>query len=225
MPTAHSEKKATQGAAHYWVRRAFRIDNPLTLRKGIGLLMLSVVAWIRALFGACWTMVFGPGRWAHKALACSICGNLLFVSLVTLGYYLDVAEHTELVAPDCARRAEGVLYFCEAPFESELARIAPNTIYVVSDGVHRAGFEFVSEDMGVLKGIAVMDTQGRPWISASLKEGSLIYNRYPDNVKTHSEVSLIDKDRDGVPDLMVNWELEVSFEPEQNLTWRRIDRE
>jgi hypothetical protein len=170
-------------------------------------------------------MVFGPGRWLHKGLACSICGNLLFLFLVTLGYYLDVAEHTELVAPDCARRAEGVLYFCEAPFESELARIAPNTIYVVSDGVHRAGFEFVSEDMSVLKEIAVMDTQGRPWINARLDDGTLIYNRYADDAAIDPVTTWIDKDGDGIPNAMVNWKLEARFEPKQKLTWRRTKRE
>lgn len=201
------------------------MSDRLTSRKAIGLVKLAVVTWIHPLFGACWAVIFGPGRWLHKVLACSVCGNLLFLFVLILAYYLDITEHAELVAPDCARRAESVLYFCEAPFESELARIAPNTIYVVSDGVHRARFEFVSEDMSVLKEIAIMDDHGRPWISASLEKGSLIYNRYPDNVKTDSEVSLIDKDGDGIPDLMVNWELEASFEPEQNLTWRRIDRE
>lgn len=166
-------------------------------------------------------MVFGPGRWLQKVLACSICGNLVFFFLLSLGYYLDVTEHAELVAPDCARRDEGVLYFCEAPFESELARIVPNTIYVVSDGVHRAGFELVSEDLSVLKEIAVMDAQGRPWINASLEDGNLIYNRYADDTETDPVTSWIDKDGDGIPNEMINWKLEARFEPKQELTWRR----
>lgn len=175
-------------------------------------------------------MMFLPGRWLHKALACSVCGNLLFLFVLALGYYLDnegeldkVAKDAELVAPDCIRRSERMLYFCEAPPDSELARLAPNVIYVASDGVHRARFEFVSGDMRHLKEIGVMDSHGRPWVNASLEDGSLIYNRYLDDIESNPEFSLIDKDRDGIPDRKVKWNPPESFEPQQRLTWRRAD--
>lgn len=165
-------------------------------------------------------MLFGTGRRVSMVLACSICGNLLFLFLLILGYYSEVADHTELVAPDCGRCDGGVLCFCAALSGSELARMTPNTIYVASDGVHRARFEFLSGNTDVLKEIGIMDNLGRPWINVSLEDGTLIYNRYADDAETDPVISLIDKDRDGIPDAMIDWELETRFDPRQELTWR-----
>lgn len=168
-------------------------------------------------------MIFGPGRWLHKLFACSIFGNLLFIFLLILVYNITLLESKALVAPDCVRSDGSPLLLCKAPIESELVRISPNTIYVAFDGVHRAVFEFASEDMDALKEITITDNHGRPWISASLEDGRMIYNQYLDNEKTDPEMSLIDKDGDGFPDSMVNWEQGVRYEPDRSLTWHRID--
>ncbi len=80
-------------------------------------------------------------------------------------------------------------------------------------------------DGGHQKEVTMTDKYGRPWIDATLDNGRLIYSRYTDEQEADPEVSLMDLDADGIPDVMVNWALEVKFEREGELTWRRIDRD
>lgn len=200
-------------------------------RRAHSLIKLAAITWIHPLFGMCWILV-RPGRWMQKLVGFSICGNLLFLAVLVLGYYEEKKEKHRgrpegdtLVAPECVERSLGPLHFCEAPSQSELARIVPDAVYVASDGLVRARFEFTDETLTMLKEVTLCDNLGRPWIDANLQDGSFIYSRYKDDVQIDPQFSLMDKNADGIPDMMVNWELQSSFEPDQELTWRPTDRE
>ncbi len=201
-------------------------------RRPPSLTRLTAITWIHPLFGVYWgvfRILVRPGRWVQKLMAFSICGNLLFVAVLVLGYYEEKTQergsHPDdslLVAAECVERPPGPLHFCQALRGSELGRIVPDAVYVASHGLVRARFEFTDEGLTALREVTLCDNLGRPWIDANLQDGSFIYTRYTDDVQTDPQVSLMDKDGDGIPDMLVEWELQLSFEPDQELTWRPV---
>jgi len=191
---------------------------------------LATVSFFSPVVAVAWasTQLFGPGRWKRKLIALSVSGNCLFVVVLIVGYYETVNPDQRggaLVAPDCVERSQGPLMFCEAPSQSELIRIVPNAIYVAFGGLHRARFEFADENFGVLTEVTLCDRYGRPWIDAHLEDGTFIYSRYADDEQVDPDVSLMDRDRDGVPDKMVDWVRGQAFESLEGITWRPLKDE
>ncbi len=163
-------------------------------------------------------------------LAFSICANVVLgLLLIFLGYQegtpeqLDPAEECARLGPEFRPRGQSALYFCEARPESHLARVVPNAVYLVFDGLSRAKLEFVEENMQTLREITVSDKHGRPWVDVNLEDGSLIYSQYTDESQSEPDVTLSDDDRDGIPDKMISWKLKRSFRRSEDLTWERID--
>ena len=171
-------------------------------------------------------------NWRKKLIGMSICGNLLFVAALVVGYLEERAEQDSgyiregtILATDCVACQQGRLAFCKAPPESDLGSALPNSWYVASDGLHRASFAFSEDDPTTLKEVSVFDRLGRTWITANLQNGTLHYERFTADSQTIPPTGWLDKDGDGIPEIMVNWELGQSFERENRLTWRRIDRD
>lgn len=177
-------------------------------------------------------VLFGPGRWRPKLIALSIFGNMLFVFVVILGYYVSEAyppspeEEAALVGPDFVPCVNAPLDFVEARRESELARALPNVIYAAFDGNIRATFEFVDGTMKTLKEVGLSDKYGRPWMTVNLDNEKLVYTRYRDEEgAVAGDVTLVDEDGDGIPDVMVNWDSQTRFKREEELKWRRTHPE
>lgn len=186
----------------------------------------STVSLIVRLFrSACAVIWTARGkRWKSTLIALSVCGNLLSLFVVLLATYSMKREQAKL-APGFVLHSSGPLRFCRAPTDSELARILPNTIYVSSGGVIRARFEFGDSELTVLTTTTVMDEYGRPWIDASVNDGTFMYNQFVDDEQEDPVFSLRDRNGNGIPDIKVNWNLGQSFEAEGDLAWRRIDRD
>jgi hypothetical protein len=201
-------------------------------RRGRRIARWAAVAWLVPFFAVCWAAirVLGtPGRWKEKTLAVSISGNVLFVVALIMGYYIEEGDQRVdgegvevIVVPHLVRCPQGPLYFCGARSDSELAEVFPNTTYVASEGMVRARFEFLDERMERLTEVTLFDRYGRPWIEASLEDGTVIYSRYPTAQSVEPEVSLRDESADGIPDKMINWRLQRSFERAHETEWRAL---
>ncbi|MCP4591168.1 MAG: hypothetical protein GY842_10510 [bacterium] len=195
---------------------------------------LAALMWIAPLPGMCWVglrVLFCRGRWLHKFLVLSVCGNLVFA----MGLFLAFTEEDNpqgfypsqegtLAGFEFIRCSEGPLWFCRTSEGSELDQALPNTVYVAFAGLIRARFEFVDEKMNALREVTVSDQFGRPWVDVNLTDQNLIYSRYTAEQQTDPEVSLRDKDGDGIPDMMVNWQSQESFERKEELEWHSIKR-
>ena len=202
-------------------------------RRGRRIARWAAMAWLVPVFAVCWAgikVLTTPGRWKEKILAVSICGNVLFVVALIMGFYFEEEDQRVdgegveiIVAPDLVRRPQAPLYFCEARSDSELAEIIPNATYVASEGMIRARFEFVDEEMDTLREVTLFDRYGRPWIDASLEDGKVVYSRYLDGACADPPVSLLDEDADGVPDKMIDWQSHLSFQAAQELEWVPIE--
>lgn len=120
--------------------------------------------------------------------------------------------------------APGPLVFCEPAPLSTLSVIIPNCVYVVSDGIIRARFEFTDETLSSLREVLLADEHGRPWLQGDLDDHSFIYSQYKNEADTDAEVSLRDTDGDGVPDVKVDWLLGRSFERLKDIEWGEIKR-
>lgn len=176
-------------------------------------------------------VLFGPGRWAPRLVALSIFGNVLFVLVVILGYYVSEAcppspeEELGLLGPDYVQGLDAPLHFVKATPESAMGSVSPHSIYVSFHGIIRARFEFADGAMDTLKEVQLSDKYGRPWINACLGDGKLYYTQYYDEKGTaDGDVTLIDEDGDGIPDVMIDWNLMARFEREQELTWRLVKK-
>jgi|GEM_PF-3773290 len=174
--------------------------------------------------------LLGHGRRTATLLALSICGNLALGIVLILRHYEQESPKQTDRADDCARLgpefipwAYSALQWCEARPESRLAQLLPNTVYLAFDGTALARVEFVDEDMNVVREITMSDRHGRPWVDVNLQDETLIYSRYTGQWETDPQVSLRDEDGDGIPDVMVNWELKRSFKRSEELKWARID--
>lgn len=196
---------------------------------------LVALAWLSPVLAVVWGALRAlrqPGRRKDKVFALSVFGNLLFVIVLLLGYlasrYDDQVQHTEgddaqiVVSPDLVRRARGPLELCEALPGSERAVTYPNAIYTASLGLIRARFEFADEQMAVLREVTIADKLGRPWIDASLDDGKVIWHRYAYEHDLESEISLMDENGDGVPDVMINWKTRETYKPEHEVSWQRV---
>lgn len=196
-----------------------------------GLFRLAVISFVSPVVAIIWAgrkLVRGPG-WGPKLVGLSILGNLLFVLVLIVGYFeasnpedSGKANSGALVAPECIKRSQEPLLFCAPAAESELNTLVPNAIYVAFDGPVRARFEFTDETLSFLEEVTLSDQYGRPWIDANLEDGSLIYSRYGHDDQLDPEVSLRDRDGDGIPDLMIDWKTGTRFRAEQELQWREI---
>ncbi len=176
-------------------------------------------------------VLFGPGRWGPKLITLSIFGNVLFVFVLILGYYVSEAdrgsaeEEAALLGPDFVPCLDAPLHFVEARPESELGSMSLHHVYLSFRGIIRANFEFVDGEMDTLKKVQVSDKYGRlDWISARLEDGKLYYTRYHGDKGAEGDVTLIDEDGDGIPDVMIDWNLRARFEREQELTWRLVKK-
>lgn len=198
-------------------------------------LAIAALLWVWPPLGVFWGVLavfFGPGKWKYRLFAVSVAGNVLFVFVLTLGYLATEADshgilsptETELVAPECVECTQDALRFCQAPRDSELARIVPHAVYVAFDGRMTARFEFVDERLDRLREVTISDEHGRPWIDAELATGRVIYSRYGEPHAQDPTESLIDEDGDGVPDAKVDWVLGQKFEHD-GLNWRPVPRE
>lgn len=196
---------------------------------------LVALAWLSPALAVVWGALRAlrqPGRRKDKVLALSVFGNLLFVIVLLLGYlasrYDDQVHRPEgggaqiVVPPDLVHRARGPLEFCEAHPGSERAVRYPNAIYAASLGLIRARFEFADEQMGVLREVTIADKLGRPWIDASLDDGKVIWHRYAGEHDLESEISLMDENGDGIPDVMINWKTRETYRPEHEVPWQRV---
>jgi len=191
---------------------------------------MAVASFVSPLLVCAWAGVSylaRPGGWKQKVLPISIFGNLVFFAVLILGYFASKSPSVSplediIVSEGLTRRPPGPLFFCEAPPGSELRRISPNVIYVAFDGLVRTGFEFADADMIALEEVSIFDAQGRPWIAARLKDGRTIFNRYARSSDTDPVSTLIDRDGDAVPEEMVNWAHQLSFEQAREFEWRRM---
>ena len=209
-------------------------EDELGHRKHRSLIPLILVSWFSPLIAIEWGFLrlMRFAGWKRALIILSAFGNLLFASVLVIGY-LESANPCnpiecnvgEPVASDCIQRCRGPLRFCEHPPESDLSSALPNSIYVASTGTIRARFQFADEELISITDVMLCDGFGRPWIEVNIEDGSMIYSRYADDVAADPTVSLRDKDGDGIPDIMINWELTTSFERDQNLSWRRISRD
>ena len=199
--------------------------------KKRGLFRLAVISFVSPVGAIIWAgrnLVRGP-RWGPKLFGLSILGNLLFVLVLIVAYFeasnpedSGKANSGALVAPECIKRSQEPLLFCAPAAESELNTLVPNAIYVAFDGLVRARFEFTDETLSFLEEVTLSDQYGRPWIDANLEDGSFIYSRYGHDDQLDPEVSLRDRDGDGIPDLMIDWKTGTRFRPEQDMHWREI---
>lgn len=177
-------------------------------------------------------VLFARGRWAHKLIALSICGNVLFVVVLILAYFVgskadrgSAEEEAALLGPDFVPCLDAPLHFVKARPESELGSVSLHHVYLSFRGIIRANFEFVDGEMDTLKKVQVSDKYGRlDWISARLEDGKLYYTRYHGDKGAEGDVTLIDEDGDGIPDVMIDWNLRARFEREQELTWRLVKK-
>ncbi len=199
-----------------------------TLVKTVRLALVSVLAPPLAILWAGFKCLFGPATLKNKILAISICGNILFASLMIWAYVLTLTESS--LAPEEIDMGQGIklakdtgvpLAFYVAPEASELGQIVSHAIYLGLHGTIRAWVKFANEDMAVLKTISICDARGRPWMSANLDDGSLIYYRYADSTSSNHVVSLLDRDGDGIPEEMMDWEQNVKYELAREPEWVR----
>ncbi len=209
------------------------MTNDSWQRKLRGILGLTLVSWLAPIFVMFWApfrlvaVARVQGR-VRTILAFSLAGNFLFVLVLVLGYYESTRPEPggatragELVAPECIECPGDPFRFCQAPPGSELARIIPNAIYVASADVHRVRFEFSDTQLGSLVEVTLSDAVGRPWIDANLEDGTVIYSRYSSQDQLEPEVSLLDEDGDGIPDVMMDWALQQRYQREGELLWVR----
>ena len=175
-------------------------------------------------------LLFGPGRWRSKLVALSIFGNVLFVFVMVLGYYVSQAsprspeEEVSLLGAEFIPCVNAPLHFVEAHPQSEMGRALENSVYVSFNGIIRARFEFTDGVMDTLKEVQLSDNYGRPWIRAPLETGKLFYTRYyGEKSTTDGDVTLVDEDGDGIPDVMIDWELPATFERE-DIKWHLVKK-
>ncbi len=209
------------------------MDKSPGQRTRRNLITLVAVSFVSPLVAMVWGFLkgFGPGRWGPKLIALSIFGNVLFVLVLILGYYVSEAsppspeEEAGLLGPDFVPCLDAPLHFVKATPESAMGSVSPHCIYVSFHGIVRARFEFADGAMDTLKEVQLTDKYGRPWINARLGDGKLHYTRYYDEKGTaDGDVTLIDEDGDGIPDVMIDWQQEARFEREQDLTWRLVKK-
>jgi len=208
-----------------------RIPGQRTRRK-LGAAIALILAFPAVAMG--WgilKVLFGPGRWGSKLIALSIFGNVLFVFVMVLGYYVSQAsprspeEEVSLLGTEFIPCANAPLHFVEAHPQSELRSALEHSVYASFHGIIRARFEFTDGVMDTLKEVQLYDHDGRPWIRAPLETGKLFYTRYHnEKSSTEGDVTLIDEDGDGIPDVMIDWHQEARFEREQELTWRLVKK-
>lgn len=175
-------------------------------------------------------VVLGPGRWRVKLGALSVMLNLLFLFVVVLGYYVSEAspstpeDEVALLGAEFAACRDAPLHFVIATPQTELAAAVEHSIYVAFDGIIRARFQFEGGSMDKLTEVHISDKHGRPWIRAPLEVGKLSYTRYRDEKSgIGSDVTLLDEDRDGIPDAMIDWQIPARFERNE-IKWHRVKK-
>ncbi len=208
---------------------------PNRQREPAGNILLIVTAWVSPFLAICWggiRLLFSRGSWFHKLFALSFLGNVFSGAVFAIGYYEyskdpggELTSEGTLIAPECVYSQEGPVQVCVAPVDSQLADLFPNTVYVAFDGIFRGRFEFVDDNMQRLREVTICDSRGRPWIDAELDTGTMIYTRYLTATDDGAVVTLVDEDADGIPDVKMDWDHEMRFERDGDLTWRRTDKE
>ncbi len=208
-------------------------------RTFLGIAKLVGLAFFSPLIASCYgvgKVVLGQQGAKRRLFVLSVSANLLFGLFLLLVFIVGYTDEHEgegeqlkgevagrLVAAHCSQRPQGPLVFCEAVSGSELARLAPNTIYVASEGLIRARFEFDSQDLEALTEVSISDRHGRLWIDVDLVDGTMIYSRYTDDLRIEPNMGMMDRDGDGIPDTMMNWDTETRFEPVREFVWRPVN--
>ena len=102
--------------------------------------------------------------------------------------------------------------------------VIPNCVYVASEGIIRARFEFTDETLSSLRKVLLADKHGRPWMVGDLDDQTFIYSQYKNETDTDPEVSFRDTDGDGVPDVKADWVRGQNFERLEDIEWGEIKR-
>ncbi len=200
-------------------------------RRNLGAAVALVLAFPAIAMG--WgglKVLFGPGRWRSKLIALSIFGNVLFVFVMVLGYYVSQAsprspeEEVALLGTQFIPCVNAPLHFVEAHPQSELRSALEHSVYVSFNGSIRTRFDFTDGVMDTLKEVQLFDKYGRPWISAPLEAGKLSFTRYYDEKSTtDGDVTLVDEDRDGMPDVLIDWEIPARYERD-DIKWHLVKK-
>jgi len=167
----------------------------------------------------------------NAVLTLSLAGNVLFISVLTVGYYHGrqrgpTGEGSPLAAPSgFVPHTQGPLHFCMPSSEATRPPSLGHDIFIASEGVIRARFEFADAGMSRLREVTVSDAYGRPWVSANLEDGSMILEKYGSLEGTEPQMGLRDKDGDGMWDIMIDWEKGQSFKRASDILWARFSEE
>lgn len=207
--------------------------NNSSHRKLRDTLVLTLTVWLAPVGIILWApvrLVASIDGWTRRILVLSLAGNALFVSVLILGYYESARSSSEggllldrQVAPRCFEYLGDQFQFCRGAPGSEFERIVPNAIYVASDGIIRARFEFSNASLSSLSEVTLSDAVGRPWIDANLDDGKVVYSRYSSENGGDPESSLLDEDGDGIPDVKIDWIVHKRFRRDGELLWSLTD--
>lgn len=174
-----------------------------------------------------------PHRLGKQLFASSIFLNIVVGLWISGLPHLAAEPPLQSIAEDeCAKVGpqftpweQGSFIFCQARDDSRLAEILPNEVYIVRDGITWLTLRLSSDDKQSIREISVADKLGRPWMTVSYEDRSLIYNRYKDDVQKDPYMSLLEKTGDGVPDTMINWELKQGYQRDGDVTWHLLKKQ
>lgn len=194
------------------------------------------VAWVVWIVGVAMTwpalavaLVWKRLRWRNPWVSLSVLINLLFFVALAIAILdersLSQREEDSLPAvlwPDCVECRPESLKLCRPRVGSEMARIEPDAIYVVQDGVARVRIAYETADHGSISDISIYDESGRRWTIVDFKDNTLMFEHYSDDLVGNPDFSLIDRDLDGVPDEKVDWNSAKGFERVGELNWQLL---
>ncbi len=183
------------------------------------------------------------GRWKKALVGGSVLFNVLFIALVTIGMVVVKTDERRIMRrvrqgsergpslgsilglvpynfpPLSFLRRTPIIGFGETSCDSP---------YVASNSTGKVLGNFVvDDDQGDrIIIIDIYDQYERCWVSADLRRGSMTIMQYADDsFESFAPVWLLDRDGDGVPDMMFNQDTGTKYERANELVWRQVDEE